>query len=82
MGDLGEPVGECRGRDRRDRIEARVRQVEVAERPAGAEADGEADGEAECELDDEQPDHVGGAVVGHLDPFDEPGDEQQGDSGR
>ena len=44
-------VGERDRGDRRDRIEARVRQVEVAKAPARAEADRDAEGDPERELE-------------------------------
>ena len=77
--ELGHPVGERRGGDRRHRVQPGARQVDPADAPPGAEPDRDAEGEPDRELHREAGDHVGEAVVRHLDPVDEPGDEQQRD---
>ena len=79
MGDLGDAVGERRGGDRRHRVDPVGGQLDPRHDPDRQSSQKQADDDPDGDLQGDQADHVDGAVVRLLDPFDEADDEQQGD---
>ena len=79
VGDLGDPVGEGRDRDRRDRIDPVGREPDPGEGGDREAAEGDADDDPDAEFERLEADHVGDPEARHLDPFDEPDHEQQRD---